>query len=90
LLSDIRQEQLNPTVLNTNNQASILLAQNPIFHKATKYIEVHYHHMWCSFESGTIVPTYILTDNQVADVLMKLLARDKHEKFIHAMGLVWK
>jgi hypothetical protein len=42
LLSEIRQEQLNPTVLNTNNQASISLAQNPIFHKATKHIEIHY------------------------------------------------
>jgi hypothetical protein len=79
LLSEIRQEQLNPTVLNTNNQASISLAQNPVFHKATKHIEVHYHHMWYCFESGEIVPTYISTNNQVADILMKPLARDKHQ-----------
>jgi hypothetical protein len=90
LLSEIGEKQLNPTVLNTDNQASILLARNPIFHKATKHIEVRYHHMrWC-FESGTIVPTYVSTDNQIANVLMKPLARDKHEKFTHAMGLVWK
>jgi hypothetical protein len=90
LLSEIGQEQLNPTVLNTNNQASISLAQNPVFHKATKDIEVRYHHMRQCFESGTIVPTYVLTNNQIANVLMKPLARDKHEKFTHAMGLVWK
>jgi hypothetical protein len=37
LLSEIGQEQLNPTVLNTDNQASISLARNPVFHKATKH-----------------------------------------------------
>jgi hypothetical protein len=34
LLSEIGQEQLNPTVLNTDNQASISLTPNPVFHKA--------------------------------------------------------
>jgi hypothetical protein len=90
LLSEIGQEQLNPTVLNTDNQASILLARNPVFHKATNHIKVHYHHMQRCFKSGTIVSTYVLTDNQVADILTKPLARNKHEKFSHAMGLVWK
>jgi hypothetical protein len=83
------QVQLNPTILNTDHQASISLARNPVFHKATKHIEVRYHHMWYCFESGAIVPTYILTDNQVTNILTKLLARDKQQRFSHAMGLVW-
>jgi hypothetical protein len=45
--------------------------------------------MWYCFKSGEIVPTYISTDKQAADILMKLLARDKHQRFSHAMGLVW-
>jgi hypothetical protein len=89
LLSEIGQEQLNPTVLNTDNQASISLARNPIFHKATKHIEVRYHHMRHCFESGAIVPTYISTDNQVADILTEPLAREKHHRFSCAIGLVW-
>jgi hypothetical protein len=41
-LSEIEQTQLNATNLLTDNQASISLTRNPIFHKATKHIEVHY------------------------------------------------
>jgi hypothetical protein len=34
LLSEVKQTQLNATNLLTNNQASISLTHNPIFHKA--------------------------------------------------------
>jgi hypothetical protein len=54
LLSEIEQTQLNATNLLTDNQASISLTRNPIFHKATKHIKVCYHHMCYSFESGII------------------------------------
>jgi hypothetical protein len=61
-----------------------------MFHKATKHIEVHYHHMCHCFESGMILPTYISTNNQVADILMKALPKDKHERFADIIGLTWK
>jgi hypothetical protein len=44
LLSEIEQTQLNATNLLTDNQASISLTRNPIFHKATKHIKVRYYH----------------------------------------------
>ena len=90
LLSEIEQTQSDPTILNTDNQASISLARNPVFHKATKHIEIRYHHMRYSFESGIIVPTYVSTNDQVADILTKPLSKEKHEKFAKAMGLVWE
>jgi hypothetical protein len=90
LLCKIGQDQPNPTVLKTNNQASISLTQNPVFHKAIKHTEVRYHHMCHCFESEIILPTYISTNDQVADILMKALPKDKHERFANAMGLTWK
>jgi hypothetical protein len=89
LLSEIEQTQLNATNLLTDNQASISLTHNPIFHKATKHIEVCYHHICYSFESGIISPVYVPTNEQVADILTKPLSKEKHEKFARAMGLVW-
>jgi hypothetical protein len=90
LLCKIGQDQPNPTVLKTDNQASISLAQNPMFHKATKHIEVRYHHMRHCFKSKIILPTYISTNDQVADILTKALPKDKHKRFSNAMGLTWK
>jgi hypothetical protein len=89
LLSEIEQTQLNATNLLTDNQASISLTRNPIFHKAMKHIEVRYHHMHYSFESGIISPVYVPTNEQVADILTKPLLKEKHEKFVRAIGLVW-
>jgi hypothetical protein len=88
LLSEIKQTQLNTTNPLTNNQASISLTCNPIFHKATKHIKVHYHHMCYSFESGIISPVYVPTNEQVADILTKPLLKEKHEKLVRAIGLV--
>ena len=89
LLSELDQTQLNPTSLNTDNQASISLARNPVFHKATKHIEVRHHHMRHCFESGIISPIYVPTEDQVADILTKPLSKEKHERFAKGMGLVW-
>ena len=89
LLSELDQTQSDPTSLNTDNQASISLARNPVFHKATKHIEVRHHHMRHCFESGIIMPIYVPTEEQVADVLTKPLLKEKHEMFAKEMGLVW-
>ena len=88
LLSQVGQPQAGPTRLLTDNQASIALASNPVFHKRTKHIDVRYHHMRHSFEAGFISPLYIPTGDQVADILTKGLPREKHEKFSKGMGLV--
>jgi hypothetical protein len=89
LLSEIEQTQLNATNLLTDNQASISLTHNPIFHKAMKHIEVHYHYMCYFFKSGIISPVYVPTNKQVTDILTKPLSKEKYEKFARAMGLVW-
>jgi hypothetical protein len=90
LLAELDQIQSEATHLKTDNEGSIALARNPVFHKATKHIEVRYHHMRYSFESGLILPIHVFTDEQVADVLTKPLPREKHERFAREMGLVWE
>jgi hypothetical protein len=89
LLAEFEQTQCDATELKTYNQASISLARNPVSHKAMKHIEVQYHHMHYSFGSGIILPAYVPTDEQVADILTKPLSKEKHEKFTKGMGLIW-
>jgi hypothetical protein len=45
LLSQLENHLEGPTTLLINNQATIALATNSIFHKQMKHIDVCYHHM---------------------------------------------
>eukprot|EP00253_Pinus_taeda_P015622 PITA_15622 len=43
LLQDAREEQTEDTFINCDNQSSIKLAYNPVFHKSTKHIDTQFH-----------------------------------------------
>ena len=43
ILEDIGNKQMKPTVLKCDNQSSIKLAHNPIYHARTKHVEIQHH-----------------------------------------------
>jgi hypothetical protein len=43
LLQDVGEEQKNATTIRCDNQSSIKLANNPVFHKNTKHIDTQFH-----------------------------------------------
>jgi hypothetical protein len=43
LLQDVGEEQKEPTMIRCDNQSSINIANNPIFHARTKHVEAQYH-----------------------------------------------
>jgi len=43
LLSGLFDVELSPTVIYCDNQSSIKLTKNPVFHDRTKHIEITYH-----------------------------------------------
>jgi hypothetical protein len=43
ILEDIGNKQMRPTILKCDNQSSIKLAHNPIYHARTKHIEIQHH-----------------------------------------------
>ena len=43
ILEDIDKKQINPTILKCDNQNTIKLAHNPIYHARTKHIEIQHH-----------------------------------------------
>ena len=70
-----------------DNQSAIKLIQNPVAHDQTKHIDIKYHFIQNVEAKGTIKVEYCPTNNQVADVLTKLLSRGKHKCFMEQMGL---
>jgi hypothetical protein len=71
-----------------DNQSSIKLAKNPLFHARTKYIEIAHHFVREKALEGQIHLDYISTDFQSANILTKTLPPVKFEKHKAALGLV--
>ena len=76
------------TLLMVDNQSAMALAKNAAFHDRTKHIAVRHHFIRDEIEEGHIRPEYVPTDEQVADVLTKALAREKFNNFCADLGLV--
>ena len=57
------------------------MSENPVFHDKLKYIEIKYHYIRDMVQRGAMKLQYVVTEDQIADVLMKPLARVKFEYF---------
>ena len=61
LLGDYGLMSEEPILINCDNESSIRLARNPVFHSKTKHIIVHYHFAREKPDNGKINVTYIPT-----------------------------
>ena len=59
-----------------------------MFHDKSKHIEIKYHYIRDMVHRGALKLQYIATDEQIADVLTKLLARVKFEYFREKLGVL--
>jgi Reverse transcriptase (RNA-dependent DNA polymerase) len=87
LLEDVGFVQEGATTIMCDNQGCIALAKNPTHHSRTKHIDVQHHFIREKLESGEINLKYCPTEDMVADVLTKALAKDRHQRLAMAMGL---
>ena len=53
------------------------LSENPMFHDKLNHIEIKYHYMRDMVYRGAVKLHYVVTKEQIADVLTKQLARVK-------------
>ena len=59
-----------------------------MFHDKSKHIEIKYHYIRDMVQRGAVKLQYVATDDQVADVLTKPLARLKFEYFRERLGVL--
>ncbi|GKA15047.1 putative ribonuclease H-like domain-containing protein [Tanacetum coccineum] len=59
------------TKIHIDNESTICIVKNPVFHAKTKHIEIRYHFIKDSYEKRLIQVIKIHTDHNVADLLTK-------------------
>ena len=64
------------------------MSENPVFHDSLKHIEIKYHYIRDMVQRGAVKLLYVAMEEQIADVLMKPLARLKFEYFRERLGVL--
>ena len=74
--------------LYIDNNSAVKLIKNTEIHRRTKHIDVKYHYIRYKVEDKTIAIFDIDTDNQLADILTKVLSKSKHCNLRARIGIV--
>ena len=88
LFSELGFVQTLPTMIQGDNEGSIVILKNPQFHKRSKHVDLQYHSIREQVQRGEINIKSCRTNNQTTDMLTKPLARAKHWQHTARMGLV--
>nr|GFB08015.1 hypothetical protein [Tanacetum cinerariifolium] len=76
------------TKINIDNESTICIAKNPVFHFKTKHIEIRNHFIRDSSEKKLIQVIKIHTDHNVADILTKAFDVGRFNFLIAGIGLL--
>jgi len=71
LLVDMRVFFSHPTPMYCDNQSSIQITHNSVFHERTKHIEIDYHLTCHHLKHDIITLPFVPSSLQIADLLTK-------------------
>ncbi len=86
--NSLKASDKDPTIsLKGDNQGSLALAHNPVFHARTKHIDIQHHQIRDEMEARRIELTYVLTGEMIADGLTKALTHVMFHTFVEQMQM---
>ena len=86
LLSELFDLSLDASCIFCDSQSCVKFFENLVFHDRSKHIEIKYHYIRDMVQRGAVKLQYVATNEQIADVLTKPLARVKFEYFRERLG----
>jgi hypothetical protein len=88
LLIEISVPLSGPTALFCDNQSAIILTKDGAFHARTKHIDNRFHFIRQTVANGHATIPYCKTNDMIADIFTKSLARPKFTHFRELLGVV--
>jgi hypothetical protein len=87
ILSDLGEEQFEPTEIYCDSRSAVILARNPVYHGRSKHIEIKHHYIRELLEKGEVRLENCNTEEQIVDLMTKSLSLKKHEAFCLELGI---
>lgn len=87
LLTSLGKAPTSPTPLFTDNQSALRLIKNPEFHRRTKHIDVQYHVIREAFLANLLLPSFVSSHDQLADIFTKALPKETFHRLRHHLGM---
>eukprot|EP00253_Pinus_taeda_P007274 PITA_07274 len=87
VLRDLCHAQENGTTIYCDNSSAIALSKNSVFHKRTRHINTKFHFICELVNNGEIVLQHCRTEDQLADILTKPLAKKRFNHFRTGLGM---
>jgi hypothetical protein len=74
MFEELGVKQIRPIKVYEDNTATIAMSNNPIINKKSKHIELSYHFFKYYIQNKTIQLYYIVSINQLADIMTKVVS----------------
>ncbi|ETW80779.1 hypothetical protein HETIRDRAFT_45731, partial [Heterobasidion irregulare TC 32-1] len=87
LLPELGYSLSEPSILRVDNQSAVAVSKNPEHHGRMKHLDFRFFWLRDQVEAGVIVPAYVPTVDNAADILTKAVPPVKVKICCSLMGL---
>ena len=88
LLNELGFIKLPPPTLWCDNLSATYLTTMPVFHSRSKHLEIDYHFVRDKVSQKALLVRYISSEDQIADLLTKLLSKGRYHKLCTKLNVV--
>jgi hypothetical protein len=88
LLAELNSERCTAFLLKMDSQSAIALSKNHVFHDRNKHIDARFHFIRECIGDGKMDIEHVRTEEQIADILTKPLARERFCELCEKLGVV--